>query len=256
MLETPKSFEEWVNAEYPYLHSIVGAQTAESMFRIARHAWNAALSLPPQAAAVPARQDAVPEKENGGNNAAPRPADALDDRADNRSGGGSCHILPVRQDEPRLTTQPPQAAVGEGELPELDEQCKEELTWKTLGTFDSLSSLLECRERQLREERKAHKQAIAQRDEARKDLEQTRAALNAALGSLAEMPRIIHEARVAALDVPKPESGELERLWSTYSRPVPHEFLGTGIMQYQDFARALRSLPSEPEGNRKAVENG
>lgn len=56
--------------------------------------------------------------------------------------------------------QPTQTAVGEGELPPLDE-----------GTWDHRSraynTALEQRERQLRELGKAHKLAIAQRDEAR-----------------------------------------------------------------------------------------
>lgn len=60
MPETPKSFEEW------QANMLEKADFAAMGVTEYGHAvWNAALaSLPPQAAAVPAKQDASPEKEN------------------------------------------------------------------------------------------------------------------------------------------------------------------------------------------------
>lgn len=172
MPETPNSFDEWVNAEYPYLHSIVGAQTAESMFRIARNAWNAALA-----------------------------------------------------------TQPPQAAVGEGELPELSDAI-----YPDDGGLQAILWLGE-RTDQLRK-------AIAQRDEARK----VNRTLHAAT--------IEMSAKLAALDVPKPDPEKIER-WENTLKELRQLDQRPSVLANirgveKEIAR-LRSLPSEPAG--KAGEN-
>lgn len=197
----------------------------------------------------------------------------------------------------RASTQPTQTAVGEGELPALNPTISEEAEATKWFPSNRLARLERearlCRERQLSEAiakgnaemervkacehiaegdegwealvnlcpstmavaafRREYVQAIAQRDEARSERDIYR-----------EMGDSL-EAKLAALDVPKPEGGEIERLergfWEWYGDnykrldaeyrnqkddpPFKPEFLFANAAWKYVLSR-LRSLPNEP----------